>query len=224
MSQIEDPNEEFINLDWLQPELDKMPDAPKDAEASREGFKIQDKDGDPIDLNIDSSIPVEESIKNAERQLLERGLPQEVIDKVKEAIVKAAKRDMRLLDETGNFAQSPAFSYMIDGAPWVRRIMQILGHNYHTLLSKVFMSDDGLHASIPACACEIELLGKAHNIESTDDEGGNHPDGAPPDFLAKQSQFISATREFQDAILAVAILCFSIGREGSSHIGEDDSS
>jgi len=201
--------EEPFDLSFLEEDLAKLPDEPTPETGSFDGVKFGS-------VEIDPSADLEEQIEQAMTKAREAGLPEDMVEKLRDAITSRLGAASGLLNTAQNFSTSPAFATMLAGSDEFTQALGLLGHNYHRKLVKIFGDMTAGYAQIPICQCEL-----------TNDKYVNHqhsaitPPGAPADYDEKRKEFVSTTKRFQRDIAALSTLVFGIGIGGSSFVNED---
>ena len=200
----EENKDEPFDLSFLEEDLGKLPDAP---DTSPESDNFQGAKFGSIE--IDPSAPLEEQIEGAMEKAREAGLPEDVIERLKQAIMSRMGASDALLNTARNFAQSAAFAAMLAGTDEFTQALGLLGHEYHKKLVQIFGDMSAGYAQIPICQCEL-----------TNQKDLNHqhsaitPPGAPADYDEKRKQFVGVTKRFQRDCAALSTLVFGIGIGG----------
>lgn len=200
--------EEPFDLSFLEEDLSKLPDSAPEEAAEFSGAKFGA-------YEIDPSAPLEEQVERIEQAAREQGMPEEVIEKLKEAIVHKLSASDALLNTAKNFSVSAAFATMLAGAEEFTQALGLLGHAYHTKLNKIF--GDGSYLQVPICQCEL-----------TNDPNINHqhseltPPNAPADYAKKRKEFVRVTKKFQRDCAALSALVFGIGIGGVQFANDED--
>jgi hypothetical protein len=204
-----DSIEEPFDLSFLEEDLAKLPDEPTPETGSFEGVKFGS-------VEIDPSADLEEQIEQGMAKAREAGLPEEVVEKLRDAITSRLGAASGLLSMAQNFATSAAFATMLSGSDEFTQALGLLGHNYHRKLVKIFGDMSTGYAQIPICQCELtndKLVNHQHSAIT--------PPGAPADYDEKRKEFVRTTKKFQRDIAALSTLVFGIGIGGSSFVNED---
>jgi len=199
-------SEEPFSLDWLEPALNEMPDAPPDAESGHQDIGDNFGEMNLGAIKVDPTGDLEDILKSAEDAARAQGLPDEAIDKLKQLIAYKLEGGIGLMNTAKNFAGSPSFAAMLQGAEQFTNVLGLLGHEYHRILVRKF--GDGEYARIPICQCELTK-------EPTDHEHSSiTPPNAPTDYDEKRKEFVVITKKFQRTVAALAALVYGIGIGG----------
>jgi hypothetical protein len=201
--------EEPFDLSFLEEDLAKLPSEPSPETGSFDGAKFGA-------IEIDPSADLEEQIEQAMEKAREAGLPEEVVERLRDAITSRMGAASGLLNTALNFATGAAFATMIAGSDEFTQALGLLGHDYHKKLVKIFGDMSAGYAQIPICQCEL-----------TNDKSVNHqhstitPPGAPSDYDEKRKEFVGVTKRFQRDCAALSALVFGIGIGGAQFVNED---
>ena len=201
--------EEPFDLSFLEEDLAKLPSEPSPETGSFDGAKFGA-------IEIDPSADLEEQIEQAMAKAREAGLPEEVVDRLRDAIVTRMGAASGLLNTALNFATGAAFATMLAGSDEFTQALGLLGHEYHRKLVRIFGDMSAGYAQIPISQCEL-----------TNDKALNHqhseltPPGAPADYDEKRKEFVRVTKRFQRDCAALSTLVFGIGIGGSQFDSED---
>ena len=201
--------EEPFDLSFLEDDLSKLPDEPTPETGSFDGVRFGS-------VEIDPSADLEEQIEQGMAKAREAGLPEDVVEKLRDAITSRLGAANGLLSMAQNFATSPAFATMLAGSDEFTQALGLLGHDYHRKLVKLFGDMSAGYAQIPICQCELtndKLVNHQHSTMT--------PPGAPADYDEKRKEFVSTTKRFQRDIAALSTLVFGIGIGGASFGRED---
>ena len=200
--------EEPFDLSFLEEDLAKLPSEPSPETGSFDGAKFGA-------IEIDPSADLEEQIEQAMAKAREAGLPEEVVERLRDAITSRMGAASGLLNTALNFATGAAFATMLAGSDEFTQALGLLGHDYHKKLVKIFGDMSAGYAQIPICQCEL-----------TNDKSVNHqhstitPPGAPSDYDEKRKEFVGITKRFQRDCAALSELVFGIGIGGAQFVNE----
>ena len=200
---IEDENkDEPFDLSFLEEDLAKLPNEPVPETGNFDGARFGA-------IEIDPSADLEEQIEQAMEKARESGLPEEVVERLRDAITSRMGAASGLLNTARNFSTSAAFAAMLAGSDEFTQALGLMGHEYHRKLVKIFGDMSAGYAQIPICQCEL-----------TNDKSVNHqhseitPPGAPVDYDEKRKEFVRVTKRFQRDCSALSALVFGIGVGG----------
>ncbi len=196
----DDNMDEPFDLSFLEEDLSKLPDAPEPDSGSFEGARFGR-------IEIDPSLPLEAQIEQAKEVARAAGIPEEIVDRLANAIENRMAASHGLMSTARNFSKSAAFATMMAGSDEFTTALGIMGHEYHGKLAEIY--GDGTYIMVPLCVCEL-----------TNDPTMQHrhsaitPPGAPADYDEKRRQFVRVTKKFQRDCAALATLVFGIGIGG----------
>jgi hypothetical protein len=204
----DDNMDEPFDLSFLEEDLSKLPDAPESDSGSFEGAKFGK-------IEIDPSLPLEAQIEQAKEAARAAGIPEDIVEKLANAIGNRMAASHGLMSTARNFSTSAAFATMMAGSDEFTTALGIMGHEYHGKLAEIY--GDGTYIMVPLCVCEL-----------TNDPTMQHqhsaitPPGAPADYDEKRKQFVRTTKKFQRDCAALATLVFGIGIGGVQFGGDHD--
>ena len=199
----EEQADEPFDLSFLEDSLKDIPDSPQEdvLEAGRFGGT---KFGA---IEIDPSLPLEEQIEAAAEAARQAGIPDEVVDKLKEAIAHKIGAATGLVNTALNFAGSAAFATMLAGSDEYSQALALLGHEYHKKINDVF--GDSEWVQVPICVCQL-----TNQPDLNHQHSAITPPGAPADYDEKRRAFVQITKRFQRDCAALTTLVFGIGIGG----------
>ena len=191
---------EPFDLSFLEEDLSNLPDPPAEEPGGFEPRKV-------AGFSIDPSMPLDEQIEQAAEAARQSGIPDEVVESLKDVIRSKVGAAKGLVDTAKNFADSPAFATMMHGSEEYLQALGMLGHQYHKHLAELF--GDANYSLIPLCQCEVSNdLGLSHEHSEIT------PPNAPPDYHEKRTKFVRLTKKFQRECAALTTLVFAIGVGG----------
>jgi|14_taG_2_1085336.scaffolds.fasta_scaffold19006_2 hypothetical protein len=197
------PDEPF-DLSFLEESLKDIPESPLE-EAVNAGSFGGTKFGA---IEIDPNRPLEEQIELAAEAAREAGLPDDVVEKLKEAIFHKIGAATGLVNTALNFAKSAAFATMMSGSEEYTQALAIIGHEYHRKINSMFGTADWIQ--VPICQCEL-----TNQPDVSHQHSAITPPGAPADYDEKRKEFVRITKQFQRECAALSTLVFGIGIGGS---------
>ena len=199
----EDNSEEPFDLSFLEESLKDIPDSPVE-EVSNAGSFGGTKFGA---IEIDPSLPLEEQVEAAAQAARDAGLPDDVIERIKEAIFHKIGAATGLVNTALNFASSAAFATMLAGSEEYSQALALIGHEYHKKINDTFGDSEWIQ--IPICVCQLTNQPDLNHQHST-----ITPPNAPADYDEQRKQFIRITKQFQRDCAALSTLVFGIGIGG----------
>ena len=199
----EENSEEPFDLSFLEESLKDMPESPAE-EVPNAGSFGGTKFGA---IEIDPSLPLEEQVEAAAQAARNAGLPEDVVERIKEAIVDKIGAATGLVNTALNFASSAAFATMLAGSEEYSQALALIGHEYHKKINDMFGGSEWIQ--IPICMCQLTNEPDLNHQHST-----ITPPGAPEDYDEKRKEFIRITKQFQRDCAALSTLVFGIGIGG----------
>jgi hypothetical protein len=199
----EENSEEPFDLSFLEESLKDIPDSPAE-EVMNAGSFGSTKFGA---IEIDPSLPLEEQVEAAAEAARNAGLPDDVVERIKEAILHKIGAATGLVNTALNFASSAAFATMLAGSEEYSQALALIGHEYHKKINDTFGDSEWIQ--IPICVCQLTNQPNLNHQHST-----ITPPNAPADYDEQRKQFIRITKQFQRDCAALSTLVFGIGIGG----------
>jgi hypothetical protein len=199
----EENSEEPFDLSFLEESLKDIPDSPAE-EVMNAGSFGSTKFGA---IEIDPSLPLEEQVEAAAEAARNAGLPDDVVERIKEAILHKIGAATGLVNTALNFASSAAFATMLAGSEEYSQALALIGHEYHKKINDTFGDSEWIQ--IPICVCQLTNQPDLNHQHST-----ITPPNAPADYDEQRKQFIRITKQFQRDCAALSTLVFGIGIGG----------
>ena len=144
----EENSEEPFDLSFLEESLKDIPDSPAE-EVMNAGSFGSTKFGA---IEIDPSLPLEEQVEAA-AQAARDALPDDVVERIKEAILHKIGAATGLVNTALNFASSAAFATMLAGSEEYSQALALIGHEYHKKINDTFGDSEWIQ--IPICVCQL---------------------------------------------------------------------
>ena len=199
----EENSEEPFDLSFLEESLKDIPDSPAE-EVMNAGSFGSTKFGA---IEIDPSLPLEEQVEAAAEAARNAGLPDDVVERIKEAILHKIGAATGLVNTALNFASSAAFATMLAGSEEYSQALALIGHEYHKKINDIFGDSEWIQ--IPICVCQLTNQPNLNHQHST-----ITPPNAPADYDEQRKEFIRLTKQFQRDCAALSTLVFGIGIGG----------
>jgi|TARA_R110000822_G_scaffold60957_8_gene151311 hypothetical protein len=199
----EENSEEPFDLSFLEESLKDIPDSPAE-EVMNAGSFGSTKFGA---IEIDPSLPLEEQVEAAAEAARNAGLPDDVVERIKEAILHKIGAATGLVNTALNFASSAAFATMLAGSEEYSQALALIGHEYHKKINDTFGDSEWIQ--IPICVCQLTNQPNLNHQHST-----ITPPNAPADYDEQRKEFIRLTKQFQRDCAALSTLVFGIGIGG----------
>jgi len=199
----EENSEEPFDLSFLEESLKDIPDSPAE-EVMNAGSFGSTKFGA---IEIDPSLPLEEQGEAAAEAARNAGLPDDVVERIKEAILHKIGAATGLVNTALNFASSAAFATMLAGSEEYSQALALIGHEYHKKINDTFGDSEWIQ--IPICVCQLTNQPNLNHQHST-----ITPPNAPADYDEQRKEFIRLTKQFQRDCAALSTLVFGIGIGG----------
>jgi hypothetical protein len=158
-------------------------------------------------IEIDPSLPLEEQVEAAAEAARNAGLPDDVVERIKEAILHKIGAATGLVNTALNFASSAAFATMLAGSEEYSQALALIGHEYHKKINDTFGDSEWIQ--IPICVCQLTNQPNLNHQHST-----ITPPNAPADYDEQRKEFIRLTKQFQRDCAALSTLVFGIGIGG----------